>query len=155
MIKPVLQPYTNAEATEIALYMAKGLEVTLTREEAEALANAGDCNPRLVKRLLTIARDLKVTSGELDLDLVYRMADVTFDGLDVKARSFMLALLAAPGNRASQASIGAMLGESGPLGHIERRLVSRGYVTVEPRGRTLTPRGRERAVALARKLGSL
>jgi Holliday junction DNA helicase RuvB len=153
VIKPVLQPYTKEEATQIALTTAKKLDVTISYEEAERLAVAGNENPRNIGRLLSIARDIQITSGVLDLDLVYRMADVTFDGLDVKARSFMLALLAAPGNRASQASLGAMLGESGPLGHIERRLVSRGYVTVEPRGRALTPRGRDRAVSLARNLG--
>ncbi len=141
MLKPRLTHYELFEATEITYQFADKMKVELNGETASLIAEAGSRNPRRIKALMTVARDLFVTTGEVEMDMLYEIAGVTKDGLDDDAQGYLKALSSCTNMTASVNTLCAILGETGNIGHIEKDLMARGYVEVQPRGRRLTVAG--------------
>lgn len=163
-IVPPIEAYSTVDATEIAAGMAAkvfseelggvpGID-TLT-----AIARACSETPRLIAGMLPTIRDAELAGmierveGELDITPILEILDVTADGLDAVAQNILLALLA-NGGTAGAANLAANLNEPTVPRHAEKQLMGKGYMVIQPSGRTLTDEGRKRAGMLAGKFGS-
>jgi Holliday junction DNA helicase RuvB len=141
-VKPRLEAYTDDEATHITIQLTDRLGVELDWEQCEKVALAGNNNPRAIKSLLTIVRDMQATGAEVDLALAFEYAGVTADGLDHYATDVLIALLGTTNNTASQSTIGAIVGESDNIALTEKTLLA------SRSGRSLTRHGVQRAKQL-------
>lgn len=159
-IKPVLEPYSDEEAVQIARISAQRLgfgdllPLPVVDQWLSQVAKACDNNPRRMGQLLTSVRDVALTNdcadlGEAGYDIATALDwnGLTTDGLTASDQDYLLALFSY-GGTAGLPSIKAMLGED-QVGHTEKHLIQRGYVKVTPRGRELTDYGLERTHALA------
>ncbi len=162
MLRPVLKPYDDEEALQIARSHAERLgfgsnatdadgqplDLPMPTDEVLAtVASAANNSPRAVKPILIALRDAYL--GEpgpdgFDVDLALEWVGVTRDGLDTMAVEYLLAMQVLSG-RASAKSVAGVLGEPGSLQQTEQLLQQRGYLRIEPQGRVLTETGRVRA----------
>jgi Holliday junction DNA helicase RuvB len=148
MIRPVLNYYTDAEGETLAVALADRMGIIFTDEaNYSRVARAADNNPRDIRMILTACRDAGYSEGG-NLELAFKWAGVTPDGLSRVAQDMLMALLDSPDNTASLETVQALLGEPGPLRHPEQKLIQKGYVVITGRGRKLTDRGRDRAIEL-------
>ena len=156
MVRPKLVPYTPAEGLLLVDNLSQRMIAPIAPQHREPIAIAANFNPREIRMVLTAYRD-SCMFGEPDepinLDLAFEWAGVTADGLSTVAVDMLLALLATTDHTASIDSIGAKLGEPGPLRHHEQTLLQRGLIDITGRGRTLTDLGRARAISAVQKKG--
>lgn len=169
-LKPILEAYTLSEATRIAKVAAYRLgfgtpdaegKIALPMPDSsswlERVAKASDNNPRRMGVLLTAVRDVAIATelsnldGDegYDIDLALKWNGLTEDGLTRGAQDYMLALWSY-GGTAGASTLKAALAEE-QVGHTEKLLIQKGYMTVTPRGRELTDYGHERARELAKE----
>lgn len=162
VIKPVLEPYTAAEARQIAELSARRLgfggehlPMPATTGWLEKVARACDNNPRRMGHLLSIVRDIAVSSDleslsedGYDISLALEWAGLTEDGLTLPMQNYLVALWAY-GGKAGINTIRAAINET-EVSHTEKALIQRGYVQIATGGRELTPYGAVRAEELAR-----
>lgn len=153
-IKPKLDYYNLLEATAIAKLQAARVGVKLNNEAVLGkIATAANMNPRDIRSILEQVRDIAATeNGKVDLSKALRWAGLTRDGLARNQQDYLIALLSANDYTAGLDTLKAILGEPGPMPHIENPLMQRGLVTTTGRGRTLTDAGIERARKLAEEL---
>jgi Holliday junction resolvasome RuvABC ATP-dependent DNA helicase subunit len=158
---PQLVPYSTPEAVRIAFKTARRLGFGTTVPMPEqggwllAVAKACDNNPRRISKLLSNVLDVAVSTdcGNLhategyDISQSLEFVGLTPDGLTTSAVTYMLALYA-HGGSAGAATVKAILGETA-LDHTEKALLSKGFIDVGSRGRSLTEFGLERARQLA------
>jgi Holliday junction DNA helicase RuvB len=154
IIQPMLAPYRDSEAVQILTGMAARMGFgtddlpAVPETDLAALAEAANNSPRGMRNLLATYRDtLFQAGGAYDLDMALSWRGVTRDGLDQVAQDYLLVLVACEG-QAALATIQGQMGESGPLQYTESLLGARGYMTIEGRGRKLTPEGVARAAKL-------
>lgn len=161
IIQPILAPYSNAEAVDIATFQASRLgfgKDLLPMPESKVwlaeIASASRNNPRRISSLLCAVRDVAL-STELanlhkdgyDISVALEWNGLTKDGITQVGQDYLLGLLAY-GGTAGQPTMQALLNEE-QLKHTERDLIQDGYMEVTPRGRSLTDYGNERAIKLA------
>lgn len=159
-IKPVLDPYSDDEATKIALLTAERLGfgdvVPLPADTGwlTGVAKACDNNPRRMGDLLESVRDVALSTdcanllpNGYSLDIALDWNGLTPDGLTTTAQHYLLGLFGY-GGRAGLPSIKALLNEE-QVGHTEKLLIQKGLIQVTPQGRELTPIGIDRALELA------
>jgi Holliday junction DNA helicase RuvB len=148
MCRPKFVAYTEAEATEIVFELAVRMGVEADVDYA-AIARAANRNPRDARMILTQVRELAFTFGEpVDLPTAFEWAGLSADGLSQVAQDMLLVLLTSSDYTASIDTIGARLGEPGPLKHHEQALLQHGLIEITGRGRKLTEDGVKRAVRL-------
>ena len=153
MLRPLLVEYTPAEANMLVENLASRMKVEgLTHNDRVKIATAANRNPREMRVILTAVRDLYTANGYIDLPTALMWVGVTADGLSREAQDMMLVLLAAKDHTASIESIGAALGEPGPMRYHEQALLRRGYVSITGRGRVLTEDGLTRARGLLEEM---
>jgi Holliday junction DNA helicase RuvB len=148
-LKPRLGHYELEEAALITAQFANKMDLCLNYDECEQIAEAGSRNPRSIRNLVTVARDLYTVNGRIDMDELMDLTGVTADGLNEDMQSYLRALSSCTNMIASVNTLCAILGETGNIGHIEKDLVARGFVEIQPRGRRLTVAGLQRVKALA------
>ena len=149
-IRPVLTPYSLDEASAIASSLATRSGVTLEPAVATAIAKAAGGSARDMRAIIVAYRDSAYDTwadGQPDLDIALQRVGVTPDGLTVQMRSYLTHLALAEG-KASLATIAGAMGEPGPLGECETRLISLGYVNIRPGGRQITKAGLARVQQL-------
>jgi Holliday junction DNA helicase RuvB len=144
MIKPRLTHYELDEATLIVMQFVERMGFTLPFEACEQIAEGANRNPRNIKALVTIARDLYAVYGEVDMNDLFELSGNTPDGLTQDMQHYLIALSGCTNQQASVQTLQALLGEPGPIVHIEKDLMARGYIEVQPRGRQLTVAGLQR-----------
>jgi holliday junction DNA helicase RuvB len=149
-IKPKLEYYTAAEAIQITIKMAERVKVRIANEETlKTIAEAANGNPRDIRSILEQVRDIATTeAGKVNLDKALRWAGLTRDGLSRDQQGYLICLLSQPDFTAGEATLRAVLGEPGPMRHIENPLIQKGLVVTTARGRTLTDSGSIRAKEL-------
>lgn len=146
LIQPDLVPYTEGEADLIALNLAERMQVALSVDEAPIVAQAGDANPRVMRRILTTLRDhQQVGAFNSDWDKILRRSKVTEDGLSTLACEILVVLTGQKNGTASIDTIRGQINEPGPLGEPEAQLMRRGLLAKSGQGRSITDRGRMRA----------
>lgn len=164
--RPDLSPYSDEEATSIALGKAGRLFTTPASpfpslENLQDVARAAVNNPRIIGHILSNLRDIAVTTEAENYDRDARSYDLTEalawmgltgDGLDRTARRYLVALLKDFAGGAGERALADRLGETGGLGHVEKVLMSKGLVAKTKQGRVLTGVGIKRAQQIE-KLG--
>lgn len=154
-IKPVIEGYTEDEATLIAGQLAKrmGMGTSVLPMPAKKIlrqvAVAGNASPRDMRSLLIALRDVYLGMDQgFDMDQARTWVGVTEDGLTKAAQDYLITLLITFEGRAGAATIASALREPGPLAHTEQTLTTKGYVRITPNGRELTEEGTRRTIAL-------
>lgn len=148
-LKPRLQYYQLDEAALIVELFAIKMDVFLTNEQCDTIAQAANLNPRAIRSLMTVARDLStVNGGTVDMDELFMLTGVTVDGLSEDHQSYLMALSGCTNMTASVNTLCALLGETDNLRHIEKDLMAKGYIEIQPRGRKLSMSGMQRVKAL-------
>lgn len=160
--RPLLVEYSTPEAVRIADGIARRLgfgasDLPLAESDSwlHAVAKAGQKNPRAMTELLINVRDVAVCSDLANFDSVtgYDITEslagmgLTADGLTMSAQTYLLALYS-HGGSAGAATVKAILGETS-LDHTEKALLTRGFIDVGTKGRSLTEYGLIRARELA------
>jgi Holliday junction resolvasome RuvABC ATP-dependent DNA helicase subunit len=162
---PPLDPYTAAEATEIAALRSRyhlvdnGLEMP-SWANCEAIAAAASNNPRRIDRMIKLLRNAVVT-GKLvhgpdgyDMQELFRSAGMTPDGLDRMAQQYLLALFTTFGGLVGESTIAKHLRAPGGVAETEYHLQAKGYITMTSRGRRLSKEGTLRAKALTEEVAA-
>lgn len=157
-LKPVLDPYTEADMTTLALRNADALGVQLERQAARIFARACRLNPRQLNIYVRNATALSagVIGGESAIEVVRDLNSCSLDGLTQPMQAMLRVLLMSEREsagktvwRASVNTIATSLGFSRDTKHValyvEPWLLQKGLVAVSPQGRELTPKGVERA----------
>ena len=147
-IQPVLAPYTDDEAVQIAGVTAERLGVSLTEGHLHRVAAAADQNPRVIGRLLTTVRDILLGNPSCPdpVALAMQWTGYSPDGLSNRAQDYLM-LLFGYGGTAGLTTLKAALNES-EIGHTEQALIQRGFIQVTGKGRELTRLGQHRAESL-------
>jgi Holliday junction DNA helicase RuvB len=157
-----LVTYSEDEAIVIAAGHAKNLGFGHSMlpwgpddDWLRSVAQAGNCNPRLMVGVLTALRDHALSADELpfngrsyDLTVALEWSGLTPDGLDEVAVAYLLALMTMFGGTGGQQAIASALGEKAGVPHTESSLMQKGYIVRGPKGRSLTEAGWARAEAL-------
>lgn len=148
LIQPVLMPYTEVEAVEIAKGVMRKYQLVLEPAELARVAMASDCNPRLITRIVETIRDIKFGGTAMGdpVNTAIMWCGQSLDGLSKSACEYLM-LLFGYGGTAGAATMRMALMEIA-LEHTERTLIQRGYLVVTPKGRELTNLGVERAEQL-------
>lgn len=148
VIQPVLDPYTDEEAFEIATVSAERLQVNITPGHLRRVAAAADCNPRVIGRLLMTVRDILLANPEHPDPVAQAMQWTGYspDGLHRRAQDYLM-LLFGYGGTAGLATLKAALNES-EIGQAEQALIQRGFISITGKGRELTRLGAQRATEL-------
>lgn len=156
-LQPPMQDYTDTEAAKIAQVTARsvleGLP-SLSKPQALQIAAAAHNNPRAIRRLLTVLRDMTITdtlplhNGRYDIDGLLDFQGITPDGLDPVARRYLHTLATEFDGSAGAKALEDRLQQPG-LASVERMLMDKGLVAKTRTGRTLTQAGIKRFRELA------
>lgn len=149
-LRPPLTEYGDEEAAQIASTMGRnvldGLPA-LSHGEALQIAQACHNNPRAIRALLTVLRDvviadeLAMVDGRYDIPGLLAFQGITPDGLDRTAREYLKSLATEFAGTAGIKALEDRLQQPGGLATIERVLMSRGLVAKTRSGRMLTQAG--------------
>jgi Holliday junction resolvasome RuvABC ATP-dependent DNA helicase subunit len=149
VVKPRLVHYELDEAAAIVEQFAeKMMLVNLSLDDCERIAEAANLNPRKIKALVSVARDLNAVYGTVDMDELFDLTGVTPDGLDEDAQGYLRALSGCTNYQASKNTLSAILSEPSGLDHIEKDLLGKGLIEVFTKGRKLTAAGVQRTKML-------
>lgn len=160
VLKPVIEMYSEDEATEIAMGMAKGIYGSIglplpSAATCKALAYAANYGPRDIGAMLRLLRDAEIAEeaprsaqGDTDLTVMLEWAGRTEDGLDDLAQRMLAILLTTFGGRAGKETLLSALGESTWPKLTENILITKGYLGVDKGGRYLTEVGMARTMDL-------
>jgi Holliday junction resolvasome RuvABC ATP-dependent DNA helicase subunit len=163
-VQPIIVPYTNEEAEQIAFVMGMKVFVGTGYNlpgsfTCGRIAELATNNPRVIRTLLEGLRDLAVVSdgsnydaatGEYKLDELLEMTGMTEDGLDPLAQRYLHALFKNfAGNAVGERTIAESLNEPGGVKRVERVLMKRDLICKTKQGRMLTNSGIKRAKELA------
>lgn len=157
--KPPLEHYSRDEAGQIGLTFVSRMfsdELPIpSTENMLAIADAANCNPRMIKAILTNLRDIALTTdmgnhdgGQYDVTQALDWLGLTEDGLDLTCRRYLVALLTDFQGGAGMKALQERLQEPGGLGHVESVLIEKGLIAQTKSGRTLTGPGIKRAKLL-------
>lgn len=146
--RPVLQPYSEQEGTEIALTLAARLGAEIDISDAARIAKAASNSPRVMRSLLVSVRDLLETEGAYKFEEVLDWKGLTEDGLTETCQRYLKVMLTDFQGQAGRAALMDRLQEPGGLLDTERLLQDKGLIASTKAGRTLTQAGIVRARAL-------
>jgi Holliday junction DNA helicase RuvB len=165
-LRPVLEPYKQAELALIATYNARALAISITRDAATVFARASRGVPRqinnYVKNAALLGDGIDVALAE---EVVRDLNRTTDDGLTLDMQR-ALVFLYRRGKRtnksdntttyqASVMTLATALGKSRDVKAIQLRvepyLIERGYLQVGHGGRSLTDAGVRRAKDLSKQ----
>ena len=143
-----LDPYPTADLVRILERSARLLELTLTRDGAERLAERARGTPRIANRFLRRARDLAQVGGHAAIDA--HLADETLrrlgideGGLEEMDRRILRCLAQATAPVGIKTIAAAVSETEDTIEEVfEPHLLRCGYVQKTARGRVITARGR-------------
>jgi holliday junction DNA helicase RuvB len=139
-----LDPYTKEEATEIARRMLDAEGVPSPAHTCVGVAQAAAHNPREIKRVARLLRDIFVAEGRVDLPRALRWAGLNADGTRPEDMRYLKLLADAPDFTLSLSVLKAVLDV--PPAVSEPRLMAAGLVSVTSQGRGLTREGYEKVM---------
>jgi holliday junction DNA helicase RuvB len=147
-VAPAFRPYGDSELARIVAGQAEraGSSIADDEETCTVLGRAAAGVPRHATELVVAARDLELAHGVAPTaEQVLAFCAIDPDGLGERHRMY-LRCLAELGGRAGRDLLGARLGlHPSALTEVERLLLDRHLIGLEPTGRVLTGAGRLRA----------
>lgn len=155
---PVLEPYTEDEATEIAFGMGyrifKDILTPPNFVVAQHVAAAANRNPRTIRNIFYTLRDIYVSAendtadhshGDYDIAEALEWRGLSSDGLPKVARDYLIALYRDFPDGAGQRTMQDILQAPGGLQSVERILMEKNLIVKKKVGRILTLEGNKRA----------
>lgn len=140
-IKPRWEPYTDEAMTEIILGMARRAGVDMPDDVARELSRAAGGTPRIAGALVTACRDLRDTYREVSPEAILDLTGFDIDGLSERHMDYLLTLDAL-GRQAGLTNICSLLRmRPAAVMKLERLLITRGFIRMDVKGRTLTTAG--------------
>lgn len=150
-ITPTMVDHTTEGAAKIVTLTAAKLlgpdMPKITKADATTLAHACHKNPRAIRNMLIVLRDMLVTdelavkNGRYDIEGLLEFQGITQDGLDQTAQKYLRALALEFNGTAGAKALEERLQQPGGLGNVERMLMDRGFIARTKTGRTLTQAG--------------
>lgn len=147
---PPMADYTTEEAAKVAQVISRRVLAdlpTLGRPDALMLAEASHNNPRAIRQMLTVLRDMTITDelpllakGRYDIVTLLEFQGVTLDGLDRVAQRY-LRVLSEFGTVGGARAIEDRMQQPGGLAMTERVLMDKGLIAKTRSGRALTQAG--------------
>jgi Holliday junction DNA helicase RuvB len=141
-----LQPYKREELTEIVLRATKKMNLQISQEGAQEIAQRSQNTPRIALRISRRVRDFSLMSKTMvDAPFVHYVCDqigIDSAGLDKTARR-MLQLLASKGKPVGLQAIASQLGEAKETIEdcVESYLLAENFVERVQSGRIITEKG--------------
>jgi len=143
--------YSPAELEKILQRSAEKLEITLTPEGRQELAKRSRGTPRIANRMLRRVRDFAQVEGDGTIDghraqVALDRLEIDADGLDAMDRKILHTIAVKfSGGPVGLDTIAHSIGESADTieDTYEPYLIQQGFLHRTPRGRVVTPRGRE------------
>jgi Holliday junction DNA helicase RuvB len=150
MIKPRFEEYSDGEMQRIIVNMARRCGIELGHKTARALALASAGTPRLAGNLVIAARDLATTGQEPTSATVLHQTGIDCDGLSERHMDY-LSTLRELRNTSGLRNICSMMQISQSMAEeLERLLIKRGLITLDPQGRSLTSNGVRKITGMTR-----
>lgn len=141
MLQPHFEPYSEDEMTQIVLNMGAKMDLTLDPTMARQLGRAAAGTPRIAGRLIVAVRDLTVTEQEVTAETVLGLAGIDPDGLSETAVKYLQALKQLGGTSGIKNICSLLRLPESVAVDMERVLLDKNMISLEPRGRTLTAQG--------------
>lgn len=141
-VQPKWEPYTDAEIATILSGMADRLGFPLDREVCDGLAGACGATPRLARRMVKAARDLRAVGRSVTAASVLDHVGVDADGLGPEHLDYLRMIRAQGGTAGLRNLANLMSMSAGAVEDLERILATKGFVHLSPSGRRLTASGR-------------
>lgn len=139
--RPSFADYSDDDMGTIVLSMAEKLGVDLDVDTAITLGQAAGGTPRNARRLVFAARDLTCNGRTASAEAIFDLCDVQPDGLTALHMEYMTQLADLDGI-AGLKTLGTMLGQhASVLNDVERLLLKRKLISLQPGGRELTMTG--------------
>lgn len=142
--KPRFVDYTDAEMGQIVAGMGKALGLTIRKGTAEKLGVAAGGTPRTARSLVLSARDLFGESAVINDDCfeeILWQAAVDKDGLEDSHLAYIAALADFGGSSGLKNIVAMLAMPQAIVEELERLLLKKGYIMLEPSGRQLTTLG--------------
>ena len=153
-----LTGYSEPEAARICLHMAGQMFDKLpmpSADDCRAIARAASHNPRMIRNLLAVTRDIALATRKsnhdgkrYDLTQALDFLGLTEDGLDGVAQRYLVALFTDFPTGAGERALRDRLQEPGGLQYVETALLDKGLIAMTKQGRMLTGEGIRRAKEL-------
>lgn len=134
--------YTDPEMGLIVASMASKVNVTFDASEAEALGRAAGGVPRIAGALVMCARDLFDTDQKVTVEEILRRTQMDPDGLTIEHMDYLRVVHKLGGAAVGLPSIITVLhSDESSVRGLERLLLKKDLIRIEPTGRELTGRG--------------
>lgn len=140
-INPRFADYTDADMAQIVTNMGRKVDITFPKAMALALGRASGGAPRVARSLVLAARDLKRTGHKLTVESVLNLTGMAADGLSPNHIAYLRSLRDLGGLAGLQTLSSMLRLHPSVLQDLERLLVERRMITLQPNGRELTDRG--------------
>lgn len=149
-LRPPMEEYTHEEATKIAVVMGPrilGGLPKLRSVDAAGIATAAHHNPRAIRQLLVVLRDMVITdtlpviNGRYNIPGLLEFQGITPDGLDRTAQQYLRVLAGEFAGSAGVKALEDRLQLPDGLVLTERVLMDKGLIAKTRTGRTLTKDG--------------
>jgi Holliday junction DNA helicase RuvB len=144
---PRFAPYTDAEMCLVISGMAQRAGVVIDDEVVAGLGRAAGGTPRIAGSLIAAARDLGAIGDSVTVDSVLDLAGIDEDGLSDRHLDYLQVLKLLGGVSGLKNICGMLQLSARVVEDLERLLILRGYVKLQPRGRTLTARASSKLVS--------
>lgn len=139
--RPAFSDYSDDDMGTIVLLMAEKVGVELDIDTAIQLGQATGGTPRNARRLVFAARDLLSNGRPVSIPAILSLCDVEPDGLTATHMQYLRTLADLDG-QAGLKTLCSMLGQhTSVLNDLERLLLRRRLITLQPGGRELTMSG--------------
>jgi Holliday junction DNA helicase RuvB len=140
-IKPRWETYTDEAMAEIILGMASRAGVDMPADVAQELSRAAGGTPRIAGALVTACRDLRATSREVNADAILDLTGFDIDGLSERHLDYLVTLDAL-GRQAGLTNICSLMRmKPAAVMKLERLLITRDFIRMDVKGRTMTLAG--------------
>lgn len=140
-IRPHFEDYTDEELTGIARGMTERLGITLDDSIIEGIALASGGIPRRARSLVGTARDLLTVKGEVTMEEILEMKQLTPEGLTRDHVNYLNLLYEQDGRAGISTLSNILRMHPGAISELERLLIMRNYIVLTPKGRELAPDG--------------
>jgi holliday junction DNA helicase RuvB len=141
LIKPQWEPYSDESMGQILKDTAARADVAMPEEVANGLARAAGGTPRIAGALVVACRDLLATGQEPTVEAILDLTAMDIDGLSERHLDY-LATVRELGGKAGLRNICSLMRLNvRTVERLERLLILRSFIRMDPNGRTLTTDG--------------
>lgn len=150
-IAPRFEDYTDEDMAQIVTNMGRKVGIRFDTETAFALGQASGGAPRAARSLVLAARDLRRTKQKATIESILDLTGMSPDGLSQNHYAYLRALRDLGGTAGLQVLSSMLRVHPSVVQNLERLLVSRRMILLQPNGRELTDQGYSKVAETRRK----